>query len=88
MFFMPAKLLREVEARMLSFISPIAWTKLGLLSVVKDLYGVQCEIADLRRANVAAIRSTHERHADIQQGTSLSLGRWQDEKMIMHPAVS
>ncbi len=88
LFFMPAKVLREVEKRLLNFLTPVAWTKLGMLTVVKDFYGVKCEVVDLRRANVASVCATHERLTAVRQGTVLSLGRWRGAGLLAHPAVS
>ena len=63
--------------------------KLGFLSVIKDFYGLSCELVDLRAAIVAAVLATHERHAEIKSGTSASLGRWRcGHSQLAHPVAS
>ena len=58
--FMPRVLLQEIERKVLRFLTPITWTKLGMFSAVGALYGTQLFLQDLRLSNVACVLSTHE----------------------------
>ena len=59
-FFMPRVLLQEIERKVLRFLTPITWAKLGMFSAVGALYGTQLFLQDLRLSNVASVLSTHE----------------------------
>ena len=88
-FFMPARILKEVENTILNFICPMPWLKLGFLCVVKSLYGISCELVDIRSANVAAVLATHERCEEVRQGVAASLSRWRRRwTRLAHPALS
>ena len=73
---MPRVLLQEIERKVLRFLTPITWTKLGMFSAVGALYGTQLFLQDLRLSNVASVLSTHEAWSDIRHGTISALGRW------------
>ena len=73
---MPRVLLQEIERKVLRFLTPITWTKLGMFSAVGALYGTQLIFQDLRLSNVACVLSTHEAWIDIRRGTISALGRW------------
>ncbi len=89
LFFMPGRLLRDVENRILGFISPLTLTKLGFFTAIKHLYGISCELVDLRAANVAAIFANYERHRDMQRDLQASLSRWRRRcTRLVHPGVS
>ena len=89
MFFMPGRILKEVERRLLTFIAPLSWLKLGLLTKVKALYGTTCELVDLRASNISSIFATHERSLTVRFGVASSLSRWRrGPKRLQHPAVS
>ena len=89
LFFMPRRLLTDVENRVLGFLTPIAWAKVGVFTIIKDLYGIGCELVDLRNSNVAALFSTHERHGSVRAGLHASLSRWRRScTMLAHPAVN
>ena len=47
-FFMPRVLLQEIERKVLRFLTPITWTKLGVFSAVGALYGTQLFLQYLR----------------------------------------
>ena len=89
LFFMPAALLREFEQQFLRFITPTPWLKLGFLSAIKDLYGISCELVDLRSANVASVLATYERCTAMREGLAASLSRWRRGwRRLVHPALS
>ena len=73
-FFMPSRQLREVESKLLRFLTPIAWAKLGLFTAVDRLYGLRIRVTDLRLSNVASVLSTCERWRDMQA----QLAFWQE----------
>ena len=76
LFFMPRKLLQEIENKILRFLCPVTWLKLGFLAAAKGLCGTSCELVDLRNANDASLLATHERHLDIRARAVWSLCRW------------
>ncbi len=88
MFFMPARVLKDVERRILDFITPLPWTKLGLFVSLKDLYGINCGLVDLRNSNVASVLATYERAADMKRDLCHSVSRWRTGRRLVHPAVS
>ena len=51
-FFMPRVLLQEIERKVLRFLTPITWTKLGMFSAVGALCGTQLFLQDLRLSNL------------------------------------
>ena len=73
--FMPRVLLQEIERKVLRFLTPVIWTKLGMFSAVGALYGTQFFLQDVRLSNVAGVLSTHEAWSDIRNGTISALGR-------------
>ena len=70
---MPRALLQEIERKVLRFLTPITWAKLGMFSAVGALYGTQLFLQDLRLSNVASVLSTHEAWSDIRRGTISAL---------------
>ena len=58
---MPTHLLRSVESQVLSFISRVPFTRLGIFAHVKRLYGITTELRDLRLLNVSALLATYVR---------------------------
>ena len=72
---MPRVLLQEIERKVLRFLTPITWTKLGMFSAV-GAYGTQLFLQDLRLSNVASVLSTHEAWSDIRHGTISVFRRW------------
>ena len=58
-FYMPTHLLRSVESQVLSFISRVPFTRLGIFAHVKRLYGITTELRDLRLLNVSALLATY-----------------------------
>ena len=88
-FFMPRVLLQEIERKVLRFLTPITWAKLGMFSAVGALYGTQLFLQDLRLSNVASVLSTHEAWSDIRRGTISALGRWRRRHTFLpNPAIS
>ena len=88
-FFMPRKVLQTVENRVLQFLTPVTWSKLGIFTAVGRIYGLRVALADLRLANVASLIATHEAWADIRSGTAASLARWRRRStQIVNPAFS
>ncbi len=88
-FFMPSSLLREVEAKTLSFMTPICWCKLGMFTAIGRLYGLRVCLSDLRISNVASLLSTHESWADIRAGNAEVISRWRRRMTCLaNPAVS
>ena len=86
---MPRVLLQEVARKVLRFLTPITWTKLGMFSAVGTLYGTQLFPQDLRLSNVASMLSTHEAWIDIRRGTISALGRWRRRHTFLpNPAIS
>ena len=73
---MPRVLLQEIERKVLRFLTPITWAKLGMFSAVGVVYGTQLFLQDFRLSNVASVLSTHEAWSDIRRGTISALGRW------------
>ena len=69
-------MLQEIERKVLRFLTPITWTKLGMFSAIGALYGTQLFLQFLRLSNVAGVLSTHEAWSDIRRGTISALGRW------------
>ena len=43
-FFMPTRILQQIENRVLSFLSKVPFTRSGLLAHLKKLYGINSEI--------------------------------------------
>ena len=87
-FFMPRVLLQEIERKVLRFLTPITWAKLGMFSAVGALYGTQVFLQDLRLSNVACVLSTHEAWSDIRRGTISALGRWRRRHTFLpNPAI-
>ena len=58
-FYMPTHLLRSVESQVLSFISRVPFTRLGIFAHVKRLYGITTELRDLRLLNVSGLLATY-----------------------------
>ena len=86
---MPRVLLQEIERKVLRFLTPITWAKLGMFSAVGALYGTQLFLQDLRLSNVASVLSTHEAWSDIRRGTISALGRWRRRHTFLpNPAIS
>ena len=54
-FFMPSVFLQEIEWKVLRFLTPITWAKLGMFLAVGALYGTQLFLEDLRLSNVACV---------------------------------
>ena len=73
--FMPRVLLQEIERKVLRFLTPITWTKIGMFSAVGAFFGTQLFLQDLRLSNVASVLSTHETWSDIRRGTISALGQ-------------
>ncbi|HIF32153.1 MAG TPA: reverse transcriptase-like protein [Planctomycetaceae bacterium] len=91
LFFMPTPMLKWVESRVLAFITPVPWTKLGLLGHLGKLYGVRCSLVDLRLSNVAALLATYETIPELKAGAAASLLRWPHGRgapFLVHPAIS
>ena len=89
LFFMPGRLVKEVERRVLNFLTPVSWSKLGLFTSIRQLYGISCGMVDLRSANVSAVLATHERIHELKRGVVESLSRWRrGGSKIQHPAIS
>ena len=57
-FFMPRVLLQEIERKVLRFLTPITWSKLGMFSAVGAWYGAQLFLQDLRLSTVT--QSCHQ----------------------------
>ena len=88
-FFMPRVLLQEIERKVLRFLTPITWTKLGMFSAVGTLYGTQTFLQDLGLSDVDSVFSTHEAWIDIRRGTISALGRWRRRHTFLpNPAIS
>ena len=88
-FFMPRVLLQEIERKVLRFLTPITWAKLGMFSAVGALYGTQLFLRDLRLSNIASVLSTHEAWSDISRGTISAMGRWRRRHTFLpNPAIS
>ena len=86
---MPRVLLQEIERRVLRFLTPITWAKLGMFSAVGALYGTQLFLQDSRLSNVARVLSTHEAWSDIRRGTISALGRWRRRHTFLpNPSIS
>ena len=81
-FFMPQDVLQSIENRILLFLSRVSFTRLGLFAHLRDLYGINAEIRDLRLANLAAVLSTYIHNPRNVHYLHLSLTRIQR----MHPA--
>ena len=88
-FFMPRVLLQEIERKVLRFLTPITWAKLGMFSAVGALCGTQFFLQEIRCSNVAGVLSTHEAWSDIRRGTISALGRWRRRHTFLpNPAIS
>ena len=88
-FFMPVSVLKDVERKVLGFLTPVCWSKLGLFTSIGSLYGLKVRLADLRLTNVASLLSTHEAWSDIREGNAASLSRWRRRcSALQNPAVS
>ena len=88
-FFMPSGLLRNVEGKMLAFLTPVSWSKLGMFSAVGKVYGLQVSLRDLRLANVASVLATYEALPDLEEGTATVLARWRRRHtQLANPAIS
>ena len=77
-FFMPTRILQQIENRVLSFLSKVPFTRLGLLAHLKKLYGINSEIRDLRLSNVSALLSTYIHNPRNHQHLRSSLQRFAD----------
>ena len=77
-FFMPTRILQQIENRVLSFLSKVPFTRLGLLAHLKKLYGINSEIRDLRLSNVSAVLSTYIHNPRNHQHLRSSLQRFAD----------
>ena len=94
-FYMPERILHQVQNAVLAFISPIKYASILLFSHVKRLYGIQGALRDLRNSNVAAVLATYVRVPDNTHQLSASLSliarQRQDRKIVgpvVHPAHS
>ena len=77
-FFMPTRILQQVENRVLSFLSKVPFTRLGLLAHLKQIYGINSEIRDLRLSNVSAVLSTYIHNPRNYHHLRSSLQRFSD----------
>jgi len=89
LFFMPSRALQDVERRVLAFLAPACWCKLGMFTALGDVYGLQVWLRDLRLTNVASILSTHEAWPELQHGTAHALSIWRRRHCFLaSPALS
>ena len=89
LFFMPSGTLRSIESKVLGFLTPIAWAKLGMFSAAGALYGLQVSVKDLRISNVASLLATHDAWPDLQRGTAEVLARWRRRHTFLaNPSIS
>jgi len=72
-FLMPAHMARDVQRRVLRFLSPVTWCKLGLLAHLKQLHGLRIHLTDLRLANVASPLASFGRLVEVVRRTTTSL---------------
>ena len=87
--FMSHVLPQEIERKVLRFLTPIRWTKLGMFSATGALYGSQLFLQDLRLSSVVCVLSTHEAWIDSRRGTISALGRWRRRHTFLpNPAIS
>ena len=63
---------------MLSFLSKVPFTRLGLLAHLKQIYGINSEIRDLRLSNVSAVLSTYIHNPRNYHHLRSSLQRFSD----------
>ena len=62
---MPQRIIRELSARVLRFLTPVPWSKLGFFSHVGAVYGLRTQLRDLRWSNVAALLSSFSCHNEV-----------------------
>ena len=77
-FFMPTRILQQIENRVLSFLSKVPFTRLGLLAHLKQLYRINSEIRDLHLSTVSAVLSTYIHNPRNHQHRRSSLQRFSD----------
>jgi len=66
LFVMPPTTRKYVENRLLSFITPVPFAKLGFFTQLRALYGIRTCLVDLRNSNCVAIVATIRRnHANM-----------------------
>ena len=60
-----------------------------MLSAVKGLYGITCQLVDLRSANVSSLFATYERVPEVRTGVATSVSRWRRGcRRLQHAACS
>ena len=58
-FYMPTRILQNIENQVLSFLSRIPVARLGIFAQFRKLYGINTAFRDLRLSNIAGILSTY-----------------------------
>ena len=58
-FYMPTRILQNIENQVLSFLSRIPFARLGIFAQFRKLYGINTAFRDLRLSNIAEILSTY-----------------------------
>ena len=58
-FYMPTRILHNIENQVLSFLSRIPFARLGIFAHARKLYGINTAFRDLRLSNISAILSTY-----------------------------
>ena len=58
-FYMPTRILHNIESQVLSFLSRIPFARLGIFAHARKLYGINTAFRDLRLSNISAILSTY-----------------------------
>ncbi len=90
-FLMPQVLLDRVQSRVLRFLTPVTWAKLGLFCHLDALYGIRVRLQNLRFTNVslmlASYRSQPEAMAAVTDSLQASLHRRHDGPPARSPRI-
>jgi len=80
-FFMPQRLLTQVQSKVLRFLTPVPWARLGLFCHLKAMYSIRVQLQDLRLLNVALILAAFRCQRETSSIVTAQLG-------AMHSAYS
>ena len=72
-FLMPHCVVRDVEAKILRFPTPVPWAKLRVFAHVHTLYGIRTRLQDLRFTNVAMLLGSYHAQPETMSAVLRSL---------------
>ena len=79
---MPQSLLSDVQNKVLRFLSPVTWTRLGIFAHLQSIYGIRVRLLDLRFMNVAMILAAYSGQSEVADSVidSVQLARLQSNR--------